>query len=75
MGYIIKSTSINIELNGARIGIARGVVFTIDELPTYESNIMVFKSLNGLALQCLRHFFGRNSRCPAYNLRKTGTDL
>ena len=36
---------------------------------------MFSKSLNELASQYLRELFVRNSRCPACNLRKTGTNI
>ena len=48
---------------------------TIDELVAYETKITVFKSLNEPAPQYLRELFLRNSQCPTYSLRNTGTDL
>ena len=48
---------------------------TIDELISYESKIMVFKSLNELAPQYLCNLFTRNSQCCSRSLRNTETDL
>ena len=48
---------------------------TIEELISYESKIMVFKSLNELAPQYLCNIFTKNSQCSSRNLRNTETDL
>ena len=48
---------------------------TIEELIDNESKIMVFKSLNDLALQYLCNLFTKNSGCFSHNLRNTETDL
>ena len=41
---------------------------TIDELITIVSEVMVYKSLNGLAPQYLCDFFTRNSTLSSHNL-------
>ena len=48
---------------------------TIEELISYESKIMVFKSPNELASQYLCNLFTRNSQCSSPNFRNTETDL
>ena len=48
---------------------------TIEELISYESKIMVFKSLNELAPRYLCNLFTKNSQCSSRNLRNTETDL
>ena len=44
---------------------------TIEEMIQYESRVMVYKSVNGLA----PHIFTRNSENSSYELRSTATDL
>ena len=48
---------------------------TIEEMIEYESRVMVYKSVNGLAPQYLQDIFNRNSENPSYELRSTATDL
>ena len=48
---------------------------TIEQLISYESKTMVFKSLNDLAPQYLSSLFERNSQCSTRCLRNTETDL
>ena len=48
---------------------------TIDELIANESNIMVFKSLHGLAPQYTCDLFTKKSKLNSRNLRNTSTDL
>ena len=48
---------------------------TIEEMIQYESRVMVYKSVNGLAPQYLQDIFTRNSENPSYELRSTATDL
>ena len=48
---------------------------TIDELIANESNIMVFKSIHGLASQCMCDLFTEKSKLNSRNLRNTSTDL
>ena len=48
---------------------------TIEQLISYESKTMVFKSLNELAPQCLSSLFKRNSQCSTRCLRNTETDM
>ena len=48
---------------------------TIDELITIESEIMVYKSLNGLAPQYLFDFFTRNSTLSSHCFGNTETDF
>ena len=48
---------------------------TIDELIKIESEIMVYKSPNGLAPQYLCDFFTKNSSQSIHSLRNTETDL
>ena len=48
---------------------------TIEEIMGNESKTMVFKSLNGLALQYLCNLFTKNSACSSSNLLNTETDL
>ena len=48
---------------------------TIEEIIQYESRVMVYKSVNGLAPQYLQDIFTRNSENPSYELRSTATDL
>ena len=48
---------------------------TIEELISYESRIMVFKSLNELAPRYLCNLFTKKSQCSSCNLRNTETDL
>ena len=48
---------------------------TIEELITFESKIMVIKSLKQLTPQYLCDLFTRNLYCSYYSLRNTGTDL
>ena len=48
---------------------------TIRELVDEESNLIVYKSINGLAPQYFRNLFTRNSFDNAYSLRNTTTDL
>ena len=47
----------------------------IDERLQYESRVMVYKSITGLAPNCLHDLFIRNIANPSYELRKAGTDL
>ena len=47
---------------------------TIDELIQNETQIMVFKSVNGLAPQFLSDLFVAKSTNSSYNLRRTATD-
>ena len=48
---------------------------TIDELISSESNIMVFKSLHGLAPQYMRNLFTKTSQLTSRKLRNSATDL
>ena len=48
---------------------------TIDELISSESNIMVFKSLHGLAPQYMSNLFTKTSQVTSRNLRNSATDL
>ena len=48
---------------------------TIDELISSESNIMVFKTLHGLAPQCMSNLFTKTSQLTSRNLRNSATDL
>ena len=48
---------------------------TIEEMIQYESRVMIYKSVNGLAPQYLQDIFTRNSENPSYELRSTATDL
>ena len=48
---------------------------TIDELITSESNIIVFKSIHGLARQYMCDLFTEKSKLNSRNLRNTSTDL
>ena len=48
---------------------------TIDELISSESNIMVFKSLHGLAPQYMSNLFTKTSQLTSRNLRNPATDL
>ena len=48
---------------------------TIEELISYESTIMVFKSVNELAPRYLCNLFTKISQCSFRNLRNTETDL
>ena len=48
---------------------------TIEQLISYESKIVVFKSLNELAPQYLSSLFKRNSQCSTRCLRNTETYL
>ena len=48
---------------------------TIEELISYETQILVFKALNGLAPQYLTELFSRNSQGSLHTLRNTSTDL
>ena len=48
---------------------------TIKEMIQYESRVMVYKAVNGLAPQYLQDIFTRNSENPFYELRSTATDL
>ena len=48
---------------------------TIDELINSESNIMVFKSLRGLAPPYMRNLFTKTSQLTTRNLRNSATDL
>ena len=47
---------------------------TIEELISYESKIMVFKSLNELAPRYLCNLFTKNSQCSSRNLRNTSAN-
>ena len=47
----------------------------IDELIANESNIMVFKSIHGLAPQYTCDLFTEKSKLNSRNLRNTSTDL
>ena len=47
---------------------------TIEELIQYETQIMVFKSVNGLAPKYLADLFVANSTNYSYNLRSTALD-
>ena len=46
----------------------------IDELISSESNIMVFKSLHGLAPQYMRNIFTKTFKLTSRNLRNSATD-
>ena len=48
---------------------------TIGELIASESNIMVFKSIHGLAPQYMCDLFTEKSKLNSRNLRNTSTDL
>ena len=48
---------------------------TIEEIISSETNIMVFKALNGRAPRYLTELFSRNSQSSVHNLRKTSNDL
>ena len=48
---------------------------TMDELIINESNIMVFKSLHGLAPQYMSNLFTKTSQLTSRNLRNSATDL
>ena len=48
---------------------------TVRELVDQDSRLMVYKSINGLAPQCMSDLFTRNSACSSRNLRNTKTDL
>ena len=48
---------------------------SIDELISSESNIMVFKSLHGLAPQYMSNLFTKTSQLTSRNLRNSATDL
>ena len=48
---------------------------TIEDLISYETQILVFKALNGLAPQYLTELFSRNSQGSLHTLRNTSTDL
>ena len=48
---------------------------TIEDLIQYESQLIVFKSRNGLAPQYLFDMFVASSADSRYNLRNTATDL
>ena len=48
---------------------------TMEELIQNETQIMVFKSVNGLAPQYLSDLFVANSTISSYKLRRTATDL
>ena len=48
---------------------------TMEEMIQYESRVMVYKLVNGLAPQYLQGIFTRNSEDPSYELRSTATDL
>ena len=48
---------------------------TIEELIQNDTQIMVFKSVQGLAPQYLSDLFVANSTISSYNLRRTATDL
>ena len=47
----------------------------IADLLSFESNQLVFKSLNNQALQYICNLFQRNSDCRSRGLRNTATDL
>ena len=47
----------------------------IDEMIQFESRVIVYKSINGLAPHYLHDLFIRNIAYPPYELRKTTTDL
>ena len=48
---------------------------TIDELISSESNIMVFKSLHGLAPQYMSNLFTKTSQLTSRKLRNSAADL
>ena len=48
---------------------------TIEKMISSETNIMVFKALNGRAPQYLTELFSRNLQSSVHNLRKTSNDL
>ena len=48
---------------------------TIEEMIQYESRVMVYKSVNGLAPQYLHDILTRSSEIPSFELRSTATDL
>ena len=48
---------------------------TIADLNSFESNQLVFKSLNNQAPQYICKLFQRNSECSSQDLRNTATDL
>ena len=47
----------------------------IEEMISSETNIMVFKALNGRAPQYLTELFSRNSQSSVHNLRNTSNEL
>ena len=48
---------------------------SIDDLISFESKQLVFKSLNNQAPQYICNLFQRNSDCSSQDLRNTATDL
>ena len=48
---------------------------TIEELIAHESELMVFKSIHGLALQYMSDLFTKMSQLNSYNLHNIATDL
>ena len=48
---------------------------TIEELIAHESELMVFNSIHGLALQYTRGLFTKISKLTSQNLRNIATDL
>ena len=48
---------------------------TIEELIAHESELMVFKSIHGLAPQYMSDLFTKISQLASHNLRNIATDL
>ena len=48
---------------------------TIEELIAHESELMVFKSIHGLAPDYISDLFTKISQLTSHNLRNTATDL
>ena len=48
---------------------------TIEELIAHESEVMVFKSIEGLAPQYMSDLFKKISQLTSHNLRNIATDL
>ena len=48
---------------------------TSEELIAHESELMVFKSINGLAPQYMSDFFTKTSQLTSHNLRNIAKDL
>ena len=48
---------------------------TIEELIAHESELLVFKSIHGLAPQYMSDLFTKTSQLTSHNLRNIATDL